>query len=93
MARINLGSTQYNLNTMALNDPVPNQKLALQRARADIVLERLAACVFAVSGASAAHFGHWVLAACFATVAAILFCVSIVASVKLRGIINPGSSL
>ena len=78
---------------MALYDPVPNQRLALQRARADIVLERLAACVFAVSGASAAHFDHWVLAACFASVAAILLCISIIASIKLWGNNNPGPSL
>ena len=78
---------------MALYNPVPNHKIALERARADIVLQRLVACVSAVSGASSAHFDHWVLAASFATVAAVLLGISIVASIKLRGRSNPGPAL
>jgi hypothetical protein len=78
---------------MALYDPAPIQQLAVQRARADVVLARLATCVFAVSGGLAFHFEHSVLATCFAAVAAILFCLSIVASIKLRNLNHSGSPL
>lgn len=69
---------------MAFYDENPSGRLAEQRARADIVMERLAACVFAGSGASAAFFEHSVLAAVFVTVAIILVCISIFASIKFR---------
>lgn len=69
---------------MAFCEDGPYGKLAQQRARANIILERLSACVFAVSGVSAAWFGRWILAAGFATVASILVCISIFASIKFR---------
>ena len=69
---------------MAFDDDDPSGRLAARRARADVVISRLAACVFGVSGASAAWFGHWILAAGLATAGVILFCISLFASAKFR---------